>query len=78
MRASADSLNRCVSTVSDTINHNKLGKLIAAGYQDLREVLQARLSGSQLRIWNVTRAGQPELAPGAAEFANSLAYPGFN
>jgi len=54
---------------------NKLGKLIAAGYQDLREVPEGRLSGSQLRIWNVTRAGQPELAPGAAEFANSLAYP---
>ena len=53
----------------------KLGQFIAEGYQDLCEVPEDRLARGQKRIQEVTRTGEPELKPGAREFAEGLAYP---
>jgi len=53
----------------------KLGALIAAGIEDMRDVPVARLSAKQQWIQKVTRSGKAELLPGARTFVESLAYP---
>jgi hypothetical protein len=53
----------------------KLGRWIAAGFTDLRQVPAEQLSESQLRVRRVVQSGIPELLPGAREFATGLGYP---
>jgi hypothetical protein len=56
----------------------RLGVWVMNGYRDIRDVPVAEIdSEQQLRIHRVTRAGRPELLPGAREFADSLPYPRF-
>ena len=56
------------------------GKLIpelqAAGYFDIRNVPEGRLSApDHLRVWRVTRAGAPEVGAALGEFMRSLPFP---
>ena len=53
----------------------RLGKWIAEGLTDLRDVPVPYLNEKQRRIQKVTRSGKPELLPGARDFVDSLAYP---
>ncbi len=53
----------------------KLGELIAAGIDDIRDVPSARLSEKQQRIQTVTKSGKAELLKGARDFVESLDYP---
>ncbi len=54
----------------------KLGAWVGAGYRDIRDVPVSEISSeNQLRIHRVTASGQPELLPGARQFARTLAYP---
>jgi len=57
-------------------SRKKLGELVMAGYRDVREVPEDRLSSeNQLRILRVTKSGQVEILPSAGEFVRTLAYP---
>ena len=54
----------------------KLGKLVAAGYKDIRDVPAGKLdTETHLRIHRVTRDEAPEILPQAGEFMRELAYP---
>jgi len=56
----------------------KLGELVAAGIEDIRDVPADRLSSeTQLRIRRVTRKGEAEVLQGARAFVQSLPYPRF-
>ena len=51
-------------------------RLRAEGYADLRDVPREKLSNPKhLRVWQVTRSGQPELLPEAALTLAALAFP---
>ena len=52
-----------------------LGKLIAAGITDLRDVPAGELTETQRRVQQVAISGDAELLPGARRFAEDLAYP---
>lgn len=55
-----------------------LGRLVAAGYADLRDVPAELLtSDTQRRIWRVTRQGRAERGDAAREFLRRLSYPRF-
>ena len=57
----------------------KLGLLVMNGYRDIRDVPSSEISGQiQERIHRVTRAGLPELLPGARAFVDDLPYPRFH
>jgi len=50
--------------------------LIADGYNDLRDVPAERLTNANhQRIWRATKAGKPQLLPGAREILDKLPYP---
>lgn len=53
----------------------KLGALIAAGYEDLREVPESELDSQQVRIQRVAATGKPELLEAARRFVANLDYP---
>jgi hypothetical protein len=56
----------------------KMGLWVMDGYRDLRDVPSSQISSdAQLRIHRVTCEGQPELLPGARDFAESLDFPRF-
>jgi hypothetical protein len=56
----------------------KLGRWVMNGYRDIRDVPPSEISSdNQLRIHRVTRAGRPELLPGAKAFAEQLPWPRF-
>jgi len=56
----------------------KLGRWVMSGYRDIRDVPPSEISSdNQLRIHRVTRAGRPELLPGAKAFAEQLPWPRF-
>ena len=54
-----------------------LGRLVSAGYQDIRDVPKAELQGneSRSRIHRVTMAGEAELLGGAEAFVQKLPFP---
>ena len=50
--------------------------LRAEGYADLRDVPREKLSNPKhLRVWRVTRSGQPDLLPEAGDVLRALAFP---
>jgi len=54
----------------------KLGIWVLDGYRDIRDVPSAAITAeTQLRIHRVTRAGRPELLPGARAFVATLPWP---
>jgi hypothetical protein len=53
----------------------RLGKFVALGYTDIRDVPADSLSEKQLRIQRITRSGDAELLPAARDFVDSLPYP---
>jgi hypothetical protein len=60
-------------------SRKKLGLLVMNGYGDIRDVPPSEISGAgHERIHRVTRAGEPELLPGAREFVDELPYPRFH
>lgn len=55
---------------------NQLGRWVARGYRDLREVPAEEISDeTRLRIRRVTRAGRAERLPGARAFIEALPWP---
>ena len=57
-------------------SRKKLGELVVAGYEDIRDVPPDALSTEDhLRIHRVTMSGRAEVLPAAGEFVRSLAYP---
>ncbi len=56
--------------------NSRLDELLAAGYQDVREVPEAMLKGpEQLRVWRAVRSGEVSFSPAARDEFAGLAYP---
>lgn len=53
----------------------RLGRWIAEGHTDLRDVPAAQLTEKQRRVQRITAEGKAELLPGAAAFAADLTFP---
>jgi len=57
-------------------NRELLGRYVAAGYRDLRDIPTDQLtSADHRRIQAITRAGRPQLAPEAGRLLGDLGYP---
>lgn len=56
--------------------NSRLDELLAAGYQDVRELPEAMLKGAeQMRVWRAVQSGEANLSKAAREEFAGLGYP---
>lgn len=57
------------------IRKDALGRFVASGHRDVRDIPADALNDTQRRIQRITVSGEPELLPSASEFVSTLGYP---